>query len=102
MWTGNYTQDGTKGLIAEGGTARKEMVEKLVQSVGGNLEVFYYAFGSDDLVIIGEVPDNATGASIAMTVAASGAANGRVTILLTPEEIDAAAKISPAYKPPSA
>lgn len=102
MWSGSYTQAGTSGLIAEGGSARKEVVEKLVESVGGKVETFYFAFGSDDLIVIGEVPDNVTGASIALTVAASGAANGRVTILLTPEEIDKAAKMSPAYKPPAA
>lgn len=100
MWTGSYTIEGTKGVIAEGGTSRKAMVEKLLASMGGKLECFYFAFGSDDLVIIGEVPDNASGASIGMTVAASGGAHGRVTILLTPEEIDKAAKMSPAYRAP--
>lgn len=100
MWSGRYTQAGTKGLIAEGGTARRAAIDKLLQSVGGKIEAFYYAFGSDDVIMIGEVPDNVTGASISMTVAASGAVNGKVTILLTPEEIDRAAKMSPVYKPP--
>jgi uncharacterized protein with GYD domain len=102
MWSGRYTQAGTKGLIAEGGTARRAAIDKLLQSVGGKIEAFYYAFGSDDVIMIGEVPDNVTGASISMTVAASGAVNGKVTILLSPEEIDRAAKMSPVYKPPGA
>lgn len=100
MWTGSYTIEGTKGVIAEGGSSRKAMVEKMLSSMGGKLECFYFSFGSDDIVIIGEVPDNASGAAIGMTVAASGGAQGRVTILLTPEEIDKAAKMSPAYRRP--
>jgi uncharacterized protein with GYD domain len=102
MYTGSYTVDGTKGVIAEGGTARKAAVEKMLASMGGKLECLYFAFGADDIVIIGEVPDNVSAASIALTVAASGGASGRVTVLLTPAEIDQAAKKSPAYKPPHA
>ena len=99
MWTGSYTIDGSKGVIAEGGSSRRAMVEKMLASMGGKLECFYFAFGNDDIIIIGEVPDNASGAAIGLTVAASGGAHGRVTILLTPAEIDAAAKMSPAYRP---
>jgi uncharacterized protein with GYD domain len=100
MWTGSYTQQGTKGLIAEGGSSRKAVVEKMLASVGGKLECLYYSFGSDDVVIIVDAPDNVTAAAVGMTVAASGAVTGRLTVLLTPEEIDAAAKKSPAYRPP--
>ena len=50
--------------------------------------------------MIAEVPDNVSAAAIALTVGAAGAAHGRMTVLLTPEEIDQAAKKSPAYRPP--
>lgn len=100
MWTGSYTSEGTKGIIADGGSSRKAMVEKMMASVGGKLECMYFSFGTDDIVIIADVPDNVTAASIALTVAAGGAAHGRITMLMTPEDVDQAAKKSPAYKPP--
>jgi uncharacterized protein with GYD domain len=100
MWAGNYTAQGTKGLIAEGGTSRKAVVEKMLASVGCKLECIYFALGSDDVVIIVDGPDNVSAAAIGLTVAASGAVQGRMTVLLTPEEIDKACKKTPAYRPP--
>ncbi len=47
-----------------------------------------------------EVPDNASMAAIALTVSASGAVTVKTTVLLTPEEIDEAAKKTPSYRPP--
>ncbi|WP_373505587.1 GYD domain-containing protein [Aestuariivirga sp.] len=102
MWTGSYTAEGTRGVIAEGGSSRKAVVEKMVASVGGKLECFYFSMGSDDLVIIMDGPDNVSAAAISLTVAASGAASGRLTVLMTPEEVDQAAKKSPAYRVPGA
>lgn len=102
MWSGSYTAQGTKGVIAEGGSGRKAVVEKMLESLGGKLECLYYAFGSDDVIIIVDLPDNVSAAAIGLTVASSGAVSGKLTVLLTPEEIDKAAKMSPAYKPPGA
>jgi uncharacterized protein with GYD domain len=100
MWTGSYTPEGTRGLIAEGGSARKAVVEKMLASIGGKLECMYYSFGSDDVLIVVDAPDNVSAAAVGMTVASSGAVHGRMTVLLTPEEIDKAAKKSPAYRKP--
>ena len=100
MYTGSYTSEGTKGLIREGGSSRKAAVEKMLASVGGKLECFYYAFGADDVVIVVDAPDNVSAASVGLTVAASGAVKGKLTMLLTPEEIDQAAKKSPVYRAP--
>lgn len=100
MWTGSYTAQGTRGVIGEGGSSRKAAVEKLIASVGGKLECLYFSFGTDDVVIIVEAPDNVSAAAVALTVAASGAVKGRLTVLLTPEEIDQAAKKSPVYQAP--
>jgi uncharacterized protein with GYD domain len=100
MWTGSYTHEGTKGLIAEGGSSRRAVVEKMLASMGGKLECMYFSFGSDDVLIIVDAPDNVSAASVALTVAASGAVRGKMTVLLTPEEIDQATKKSPAYRPP--
>jgi uncharacterized protein with GYD domain len=44
-------------------------------------------------VAIGEVPDNAALAAICMRLTASGVVDGKAIILITPEEIDRAAKL---------
>ena len=96
----NYVGEGLKGLLKEGGSSRRAAVEKLFESVGAKVEAFYYAFGDTDLFIIADVPDNITTAALSLTVNASGAATAKVTVLLTAEEIDAATKKSPSYRPP--
>ena len=96
----NYVGEGVKGLLKDGGTGRRAAVEKLFGSVGGKVEAFYYAFGDTDLFIIADIPDNITAAGLSLTVNAVGAATAKVTVLLTPEEIDAAAKKTPNYRPP--
>ena len=96
----NYVGEGVKGLLKEGGTNRHAAVEKLVKSLGGNLEAFYYAFGETDLYLIAEFPDNASVASFALTASASGAVTVKTTVLMTTEEVDQAAKKTPSYRPP--
>ncbi len=96
----NYAGDGVKGLLKEGGTGRRAAVEKLLGSVGGKLESIYFAFGATDAFIIADLPDNVTAAALSLTVNASGAASSRITVLLTPEEVDAATKMSPSYRAP--
>ena len=96
----NYVGDGVKGLLKDGGTGRRAAVEKLFGSVGGKVEAFYYAFGETDLFIIADIPDNITAAALSLTVNAAGAATARITVLMTAEEVDAAAKRLPSYRPP--
>jgi uncharacterized protein with GYD domain len=89
-----------KGLLKEGGTSRRAMVEGLVNSIGGKIEAFYYAFGDTDVFVIADLPDNVTAAALSLVVNASGAVAIKVTVLLTPEEIDAAAKRNLSYRAP--
>jgi uncharacterized protein with GYD domain len=96
----NYVGQGVSGLLAEGGTARRAAAEKAIQSVGGTLESFYYAFGETDAYVITEVPDNASMAAIALTIAASGAVTVKTVVLMTPEEVDGAVKKAPTYRAP--
>ena len=96
----NYVGEGIKGLLKEGGSSRRAAVEKLFQSGGGKLETFYYAFGETDLYVIADFPDNASAAAVALLVAASGVINLKTTVLMTPEELDNAAKKTPIYRPP--
>jgi uncharacterized protein with GYD domain len=96
----SYTREGMQGVMKEGGSGRADAIGKLLADVGGSLESFYFAFGKTDAYVTVEVPDNITAAAIGMTVAASGAVSTNTVVLLTPEEIDQAAKKSVAYRAP--
>ena len=98
--TGSYTVAGAKGVIAEGGSGRVAAVTTLITSLGGSLESFYFAFGSDDFYLVADLPSNAAAAAGALTAAATGAIATRTVVLMTPEEVDAATKLTPAYRAP--
>jgi uncharacterized protein with GYD domain len=95
-----YTLDGVKGVRSEGGSGRRDAVAQVAESVGGRLESFHFAFGDRDAYVICELPDNESAAAIALTVNATGGATVRTVVLLTPEEVDEAAKRSVEYRPP--
>jgi uncharacterized protein with GYD domain len=96
----SYTAEGAKGLLKSGGSARRKAVEEILATVNGKLEAFYFAFGEDDAVIIVDVPDQATAAALSLTVSASGTIRTEATVLITPEEIDEAAKKHVAFRAP--
>ena len=100
LWKANYVGEGLKGLIKDGGTTRRAVVEKMIKSMGGKLEVFYYAFGETDLYCIADMPDNISAAAMALIIAASGAVTLNTTVLMTPQEMDQAAKKTASYRPP--
>lgn len=97
----NYVGEGVKGLLKEGGTSRRAAAEEAVRSVGGTVEAFYFAFGPTDAYVIVDVPDNVSMAALALAISASGVVKVNTTVLLTPEELDAAAQKTPSYRPPS-
>ena len=98
----SYTRDGIEGVMRAGGSSRGAAVKEAAGSVGGELESFHFAFGDHDAIVIVEAPDNEAAAAIALTVNASGGAVAKTTVLLTPEEVDAAAERSVAYTAPGA
>jgi uncharacterized protein with GYD domain len=100
LFTGSFTSQGGKGVMAEGGSRRVKAIETLMTSVGGRLEAYYFAFGADDYVVIADLPDNEAAAAGAMAVGTSGAVNNRTVVLLTPEEMDRVAQRSPSYRAP--
>ena len=100
LFQGSYGPEGTKGLLKEGGTQRRANLEELLRKLGGRLEVFYYAFGEADVIGIAELPDNATTTAVALAINASGLVQVKTTVLMTPEEVDKAIKITVAYRPP--
>src|SRR5688572_33091861 len=100
MFEASYTQEGAKGVQSAGGSSRRDAVEQVAKSVGGKLESFYFAFGESDAYVIVDLPDNETAAAVALGVNSAGGVEARTVVLLTPEEVDAAAKRSVDYRPP--
>lgn len=96
----SYTPEGVKGLLKDGGSARRKAAADTVGQFNGKLEAFYFAFGSDDAICIVDVPDDETMAAISLTVSATGAIRTRATALLTPEQVDNAAKKEVKFRPP--
>ena len=102
LWQVSYTAEGVKGVLSEGGTSRRSMIQKLVEGLGGRVDMFDFAFGADDVYVIAELPDNVTAAAIGLTVAAAGAASIKTVVLISPEEVDEASKKSVDYRAPGA
>ncbi|MCL6525523.1 MAG: GYD domain-containing protein [Thermaceae bacterium] len=96
----NYIGEGIHGLIKEGGSRRKAAAEAAVKSVGGTLEAMYYAFGDTDCFAIAEAPNHHAVAAAVLTLNSSGRVSIKTTVLLTPEDVDAAVKLSPSYRAP--
>jgi uncharacterized protein with GYD domain len=97
-----FTRDGLKGLVAEGGTKRRQTVEKLFGTVGGKLETLYFSFGDTDVYAVADFPDNVSAAALSLAANAAGAVHVKETVLITPEEMDHAAQKSRGLHPPSA
>jgi uncharacterized protein with GYD domain len=96
----SYSAEGAKGLLKEGGSGRRAVAEKLLKSAGGRLESMYFAFGTDDVYLIVDLPDNASAAALSLNISASGAVHARTVPLMTCEEMDMAAKKPVDYRKP--
>ena len=95
-----YTVRGEEGVRAKGGSDRRKAIEETVKSVGGELECIYFEFGDHDVFSIVDLPDNEAAAAVALIVNAAGGATVSTTVLLSPEEVDEAAKRAVDYRPP--
>jgi uncharacterized protein with GYD domain len=98
---GNYTVEGAKGLIKEGGSGRSEAVAKLASSLGGSLDSMYFSATSPAYFILMDLPERGSAAAIAATVVGSGAVTVEQCVeLLTPTQMDETAKKTPLYRAP--
>ncbi len=82
---------------------RREAATAYVESVGGRLHGFWYAFGTHDGYTLWEAPDNVSMAAVALALSAGGAISSlETTVLLSVEEtIEALQKASQVkYRPP--
>src|SRR5690606_16439296 len=82
---------------------RREAARSYVESVGGQLHGFWYAFGEHDGINLWEAPDNVAMASVTLAINSGGALRACDTsVLLTVEEAMAALDKarSVRYRPP--
>ena len=102
LFQASYTPAGLQGVMKDKGSGRKAAVQAAIKSIGGKLEAFYFSFGSDDVVLIADLPDNSAAAAITIAASSTGLVNIRTTTLLTPDEVDKALEVTSKYRPPGA
>jgi uncharacterized protein with GYD domain len=82
---------------------RREAAKQYIESVGGKLHGFWYAFGDHDGYNLWEAPDNVSMAATALAIGAGGALSSvQTTVLMTVDETLAALKKASSikYQPP--
>lgn len=97
---GKFTAHGIKGLLKEGGTARRSMGEIMFKGLGGTLDKMYFTLNADEVLLLVDIPDNLALASVSMHIDASGMAEATIIPLHTPEDIDTASHIAVNYRAP--
>jgi uncharacterized protein with GYD domain len=66
---------------------RRAAAQEYIESVGGKLHGFWYAFGDHDGYNLWEAPDNVSMAAVALAITGGGALSSlETTVLLTVEE----------------
>jgi uncharacterized protein with GYD domain len=66
---------------------RRKAAQTYIESVGGNLHGFWYAFGDHDGYTLWEAPDNVSMAAVALAINGGGALSSmETTVLLTVDE----------------
>jgi uncharacterized protein with GYD domain len=84
---------------------RREAAKEYIESVGGKLHGFWYAFGTHDGYNLWEAPDNVSMAAVALAISGGGALSSLETTLLlsVDETMDALRKAGEVqYRAPGA
>ena len=100
----SYTPE-TWARLVENPEDRREAARAYIESVGGQLHGFWYAFGEHDGWNLWEAPDNVSMAAVAIAIGGGGALRSlETTVLLTVEETLQALERarSVRYRPPGA
>jgi uncharacterized protein with GYD domain len=100
----SYTPE-TWARLIDNPEDRRKAAQSYIESVGGKLLGFWYAFGADDAYTLFEAPDNVSMAAVSLAISGGGALSSlETTVLMSVEEtleaLDRAKKIQ--YKPPGA
>ena len=98
----SYTPE-TWARLIQNPEDRRAAATRYIESVGGKLHGFWYAFGEHDGYNLWEAPDNVSVAAVAIAIGGGGALRSiDTTVLLTVEETLAALEkaASIGYRPP--
>ena len=98
----SYTSE-TWARLIENPEDRRKAAQTYIESVGGKLHGFWYAFGEHDGYTLWEAPDNVSMAAVALAIGSGGALSSlQTTVLLTVDEtIEALRKATQVqYRPP--
>ena len=100
----SYTPE-TWARLIDNPEDRRTAAQSYVESVGGSLHGFWYAFGEHDGYTLWEAPDNVSLAAVALAISSGGAVSSfETTVLLSVEEtLDALQRAKQVtYRPPGA
>ena len=82
----SYTPE-TWARLIENPEDRRDAARTYIESVGGALRGFWYAFGAHDGYTLWEAPDNVSMAAVVVAIGAGGALTStETTVLLTVDE----------------
>jgi len=84
MYQAAYTAESWAAQVKKPQNRAETVGRMLCEAAGGKLLGAWYCFGDYDLVIIADVPDNASMSAIALAVAAGGAIKSAKTTVLMP------------------
>ncbi len=100
----NYTPESWARLVAKP-EDRRDAAQAYIESVGGRLHGFWYAFGPHDGFTLWQAPDNVSMAAVALALSGGGALSSlETTVLLTVDEtMEALGRVEQVkYRPPGA
>lgn len=105
MYQASYSPEAIKTLV-NNPQDRTGAAKAAIEANGGTMIGAWMAFGGDDLVVIADMPDDASMAGVALAVSAAGAiVGGKTTRLLdmptAVEGMKKAKAVFDAYRPPS-
>ena len=100
----SYSHSGVKGLVDKP-SDRSGPVKALIEKAGGKVVAMYNTTGSNDVVLIYDVPDGSDAVAVGMAAAASGSLSKLETVRAWRSSefkgiAEKAAKVAGAYKPP--
>jgi len=98
----SYTPE-TWAKLIKNPVDRRVAAQEYIESVGGKLHGFWYAFGTHDGFNLWEAPDNVSMAAVALAIGAGGALSSfETTVLLSVEDTLAALRKASEvdYRPP--
>ena len=98
----SYTPE-TWARMIENPEDRRAAAQQYIESVGGKLHGFWYAFGEHDGYNLWEAPDNVSMSAVALAIGAGGALRSiETTVLLSVEDTLAALENAQSikYRPP--